>query len=58
MLLNLLMHMQMSRQYELKNVLLGRDTFGITVYPNVDYALIVAIVVILDAIHRERDDRE
>jgi len=48
----------MSRQYELKNILLGRDTFGITVYPNVDYALIVAIVVILDAIHRERDDHE
>ncbi|KAJ4749214.1 LURP-one-like protein (DUF567) [Rhynchospora pubera] len=44
----------MSRQYELKNVLLGKDTFGVTVYPNVDYAFVVAIIVILDEIHRDR----
>lgn len=44
----------MSRQYELTNVLLGKDTFGISVYPNVDHAFIVAIIVILDEIHREK----
>ncbi|KAJ3669425.1 hypothetical protein LUZ60_011375 [Juncus effusus] len=38
----------MSRQYTVKNVLLGKDTFGITIYPNVDYAFVVAIIVILD----------
>lgn len=28
----------------------GKDTFGVTVYPNVDYAFIVALVVILNEI--------
>ncbi|KAJ3669427.1 hypothetical protein LUZ60_011377 [Juncus effusus] len=46
----------MSRQFTVKNVILGRDTFGITVYPNVDYAFVVAIIVILDEIHREQSD--
>ncbi|KAJ3669426.1 hypothetical protein LUZ60_011376 [Juncus effusus] len=46
----------MSRQYTVKNVILGKDTFGITVYPNVDYAFVVAIIVILDEIHREESE--
>ncbi|KAJ3697314.1 hypothetical protein LUZ61_001019 [Rhynchospora tenuis] len=43
----------MSCKFELKSVLLGMDTFKVTVYPNVDYAFIVAIIVILDEMHRE-----
>lgn len=31
----------------------GKDTVGITVYPNVDYALIVALVVILEEINED-----
>ncbi|XP_072995465.1 protein LURP-one-related 15 [Typha latifolia] len=47
---------QMNRQYTVKNVLLGKDTFGVTVYPNVDYAFIVSLIVILDEIHRDNRD--
>ncbi|OAY83533.1 protein LURP-one-related 15-like [Ananas comosus] len=47
---------QVSRQYTVKNVLLGRDTFGVTVYPNVDYVFIAALIVILDEINREGSD--
>ncbi|KAJ1696933.1 hypothetical protein LUZ63_005445 [Rhynchospora breviuscula] len=43
---------QMSRQFEIRDVLLGRDTYRVTVYPNVDYAFIVAIIVIIDELHR------
>ncbi|XP_077239182.1 protein LURP-one-related 15-like [Tasmannia lanceolata] len=47
---------QMSRKYTAKNILLGKDTFGVTIYPNVDYAFIVALIVILDEINKDRDD--
>lgn len=47
---------QMNRQYTVSNVLLGKDTFGVTVFPHVDYVFIAALVVILDEIHRERRD--
>ncbi|KAK1283692.1 Protein LURP-one-related 15 [Acorus calamus] len=32
----------------------GRDKLEVTVYPNVDYVFVVALVVILDEINRER----
>ncbi|KAG5550711.1 hypothetical protein RHGRI_015611 [Rhododendron griersonianum] len=32
---------------------IGRDSFSVTVYPNVDYAFIVALVVVLEEIHDE-----
>eukprot|EP01018_Ginkgo_biloba_P036916 Gb_03485 [translate_table: standard] len=35
------------------NALLGRDTFLITIHPGVDYAFIVALVAVLDEIHRD-----
>ncbi|OEL31530.1 Protein LURP-one-related 15 [Dichanthelium oligosanthes] len=47
---------QMNRQFTVSNVLLGKDTFGVTVFPHVDYVFIAALVVILDEIHRERGD--
>lgn len=47
---------QMNRQFTVTNVLLGRDTFGVTVFPHVDYVFVAALVVILDEIHRERSD--
>ncbi|XP_008799837.2 protein LURP-one-related 15-like [Phoenix dactylifera] len=46
---------QMSRKYTVKNIVLGKDTFGVTVYPNVDHAFVVALIVILDEINRDRD---
>ena len=48
--------MQMNRKFTVSNVLLGKDTFGVTVFPHVDYVFIAALVVILDEIHRERSD--
>ncbi|CAN6203456.1 unnamed protein product [Urochloa humidicola] len=45
---------QMNRQYTVSNVLRGKDTFGVTVFPQVDYVFMAALVVILDEIHRER----
>ncbi|CAD6220582.1 unnamed protein product [Miscanthus lutarioriparius] len=47
---------QMNRQFTVSNVLLGKDTFGVTVFPHVDFVFIAALVVILDEIHRERSD--
>ncbi|WOL06354.1 protein LURP-one-related 15-like isoform X2 [Canna indica] len=38
---------QMSRKYTVKNMVLGRDTFGVTVYPNVDHAFIASLIVVL-----------
>lgn len=34
-----------------QSVLLGKDNFMVTVYPNIDYAFIVALIVILDEIN-------
>lgn len=45
---------QMNRKFTVSNVLLGKDTFGVTVFPYVDYVFIASLVVILDEIHRER----
>jgi hypothetical protein len=44
----------MNRQFTVSNVLLGKDTFGVTVFPHIDYVFIAALVVILDEIHREQ----
>lgn len=45
----------MSKQYTVKNAILGKDAFGVTVYPSVDYAFIIALVVILDEIENNKD---
>ncbi|CAN6197338.1 unnamed protein product [Urochloa humidicola] len=47
---------QINRKYTAANVLLGKDTFVVNVFPHVDYVFIAALVVILDEIHRERFD--
>uniref|UniRef100_A0A0A9G078 Protein LURP-one-related 15 n=1 Tax=Arundo donax TaxID=35708 RepID=A0A0A9G078_ARUDO len=47
---------QMNRKFTVSNILLGKDTFGVTVFPHVDYVFIAALVVILDEIHRDRSD--
>ncbi|KAL5196800.1 hypothetical protein ABZP36_000312 [Zizania latifolia] len=45
---------QMNRKFTVSNVLLGKDTFGVTVFPQVDYVFIAALVVILDDVHRDK----
>lgn len=44
----------MSRKLTVSNVLLGRDTFSVTVFPHVDYVFIASLVVILDEVHRDK----
>lgn len=47
---------QMHRKHSVQSVVLGKDTFVVTVYPNVDYAFIVALVVVLEEINEDRED--
>ncbi|CAN6180466.1 unnamed protein product [Urochloa humidicola] len=47
---------QISRKYTAANVLLGKDTFNITVFPDVDHVFVAALVVVLDEVHtRDRN---
>lgn len=46
--------MQMHRGHNLQTALLDTDNFVVTTYPNVDYAFIVALVVVLDEINNDR----
>ncbi|KAJ0028839.1 hypothetical protein Pint_34996 [Pistacia integerrima] len=39
-------------------ILIGKERFMVTVYPNMDYAFIIALIVILDAINSEDDDED
>ncbi|TVU39958.1 hypothetical protein EJB05_13402, partial [Eragrostis curvula] len=45
---------QVRRQYIVPSAVLGRRTFDLTVFPNVDYAFITALVLISDEICRDR----
>jgi uncharacterized protein YxjI len=45
--------LQMHKKETAKSVLIGKDNFSVTIYPNVDYAFIVALVVILDGINND-----
>ena len=47
------MWMQMHKKYNVQSVVLGKDTFAVTVYTNVDYAFIVALIVILEEINKD-----
>ncbi|KAL9315235.1 hypothetical protein ACSQ67_016236 [Phaseolus vulgaris] len=42
---------QMHKKHTVQSILIGKDHFMITVYPNIDYAFIVALIVILDEIN-------
>lgn len=43
--------MQMHKKHTVQSILIGKDNFAVTVYPNIDYAFIVALIVILDEIN-------
>ncbi|KAK1437164.1 hypothetical protein QVD17_02950 [Tagetes erecta] len=49
---------QMHKKHTVQSIALGKDTFSVTVYPNVDYAFIVALVVILQEINEDKNDEE
>ena len=44
---------QMKKQHKLKNMVLGKGSFGVTIFPNVDQAFIVALIMVLDEINKE-----
>ncbi|XP_019199683.1 PREDICTED: protein LURP-one-related 10-like [Ipomoea nil] len=44
---------QMHKKHTAGSIFLGKEHFGVTVYPNVDYAFIVALVVILEEINQD-----
>lgn len=49
---------QVRRQFSAAGVLLGKEKFSVTVFPNVDYVFIAALVVMLsDIIHTAETDR-
>ena len=48
----------MHRLHSLTTMILDTDSFGVTVYPNVDYSFIVALVVILDEINADRSGED
>ncbi|KAK7294803.1 hypothetical protein RJT34_17700 [Clitoria ternatea] len=47
---------EMHKKHTVESVLIGKDHFMVTVYPNIDFAFIVAIIVILDEINEDADD--
>ncbi|PWA92989.1 hypothetical protein CTI12_AA075940 [Artemisia annua] len=48
---------KMHKKHTVQSIALGKDTFAVTVYPNVDYAFIVALVVILHEINKPQNGK-
>ncbi|PIN01901.1 hypothetical protein CDL12_25586 [Handroanthus impetiginosus] len=46
---------QMHKKFSAQSILLGKDKFMVAVYPNIDYAFIVALIVILDEINSSKN---
>ncbi|KAJ0088391.1 hypothetical protein Patl1_31480 [Pistacia atlantica] len=44
---------QMHMKDTAESILLGKDQFTVTVYPKIDYAFVISLIVILDAINSE-----
>ncbi|CAN1276842.1 Protein LURP-one-related 15 [Linum perenne] len=49
---------QMYRGHSMATMLFEADNFRVTIYPNVDYAFIVSLVVILDEINADRSGED
>ncbi|KAL8153630.1 hypothetical protein V2J09_011390 [Rumex salicifolius] len=47
---------QMHRNHSIQSLVFDKDTYAVTVYPNVDYAFIVALIVVLHEINADRND--
>jgi uncharacterized protein YxjI len=46
---------QVTRQITFTNLLIDKDTFGVTVFPGGDYAFVIALLVIMDVIYLHKD---
>lgn len=49
---------QMHKKHSVQSIVLGKDTFSVTVYPHVDHAFIVALIVILNEINLDRSGED
>lgn len=49
---------QMHKKHTVQSIALGKNTFAVTVYPNVDYAFIVALIAVLHEINEDRKDKD
>nr|GEV77533.1 protein LURP-one-related 15 [Tanacetum cinerariifolium] len=47
---------QMRKKHTFQSFALGKDRYDVTVYPNVDYAFIMALVVILHEYNEENSN--
>ncbi|KAG4925333.1 hypothetical protein JHK87_050873 [Glycine soja] len=47
---------QMHKKHTVQSILIGKDQFMVTVYPNIDYAFVVALIVILDEINEDEKE--
>jgi len=45
----------MHKKHIIQSILTDKDHFAVTVYPNVDYAFIVALIAILNEINEDGD---
>ncbi|KAJ4704306.1 LURP-one-like protein [Melia azedarach] len=45
---------QMHKKHTVQSILIGKDNFAVTIYPNIDHAFIIALIVILDEINKAR----
>lgn len=50
------MIMQMQKQHMFGGIVIGKDTWSVNVYPNVDSAFVVTLVVILHEINEDTAD--
>ncbi|KAK9986248.1 hypothetical protein SO802_031199 [Lithocarpus litseifolius] len=48
---------QMHKKQTVQSIVMGKDNFSVTIYPNIDYAFIVALIVILDEINQESKEK-
>ncbi|KAI3987186.1 hypothetical protein MKX01_031670 [Papaver californicum] len=49
---------QMHKKHNVQIIILDKETYSITIYPNVDYAFIVALCAVLDEINIDRNDED
>ncbi|XVF29668.1 hypothetical protein REPUB_Repub15cG0141700 [Reevesia pubescens] len=49
---------QMHRKHNVQSLVFDPDNYGLTAYPNVDYAFIVALVVVLDEINADSNGED
>ncbi|KAI6698582.1 hypothetical protein NL676_018701 [Syzygium grande] len=47
---------QMHKKQTIQSMVIGRGSYSVTVYPNIDHAFIVALVMILGEINHNKKD--